>query len=72
MTIACPFCQTAFQSPDDWCPHFIGLQGDLTLDDYKDFISGEYPAETVGDDDGNAWYFMNRDEGAEPMEGNPD
>lgn len=58
--IVCPFCKTPFDSADAWCPHFIGLQHDLTLDDYKDFISGEYPAETLADSDGNTYYFLKR------------
>lgn len=60
--VACPFCGVEFREPGDWCPHYIGLQEDLTLDDYKDFISGEYPAETVPDEEGNAHYFLKRTE----------
>lgn len=58
--VACPFCGAEFATPDDWCPHFIGTQADLTLDDYKDFISGEFPAETVADEEGQPFYFMKR------------
>jgi hypothetical protein len=60
MPVTCPFCQTEFNSPDAWCPHFIGTQADLTLDDYKDFISGEFPAQTVADEDELPFYFMVR------------
>ena len=58
--VTCPFCATVFDTPEAWCPHFIGTQDDLTLDDYKDFISGEFPAETVADDEGTPHYFMQR------------
>lgn len=58
--VRCPFCDTEFATPDAWCPHYLGVQADLTLDDYHDFISGEYPAETVEDEEGNAVYFMKR------------
>lgn len=61
MSLRCPFCDTQFQEPDDWCPHWLGAQADLTLDDYKDFISGEFPAQTVADEDGTLYYFMVRD-----------
>lgn len=60
MPVRCPFCETPFDSPDAWCPHFIGTQADLTLDDYHDFISGEYPAESVADEEGELYYFMMR------------
>jgi len=60
MSVECPFCHTVFDSPEAWCPHFIGTQSDLTLDDYKDFISGEYPAETITDEDEIPFYFLER------------
>lgn len=60
MTVSCPFCETVFDNPDSWCPHFLGTQADLTLDDYKDFISGDFPADTVTDEDDNPFYFMCR------------
>ena len=60
MTVKCPFCDAAFGSVEDWCPHFIGFQADLTLDDYKDFISGQYPAETADDGEGSLYYFLDR------------
>jgi hypothetical protein len=59
--IVCPFCSAVFASPEDWCPHFLGTQSDLTLDDYKDFISGRYQAETVADEEGIPYYFMVRE-----------
>lgn len=62
MGVECPFCGQPFEQPGDWCPHFIGLQADLTLDDYKDFLSGEFPAETADDGQGNVFYFLNRGE----------
>lgn len=65
MSVQCPFCQTAFDNPDAWCPHFIGTQHDLTLDDYKDFISGEWPGEVVTDEDDVPFYFMKRTEDGE-------
>ncbi len=58
--VVCPFCGTAFDAPDAWCPHFIGTQADLTLDDHKDFLSGEFPAETAADEEGTPYYFLNR------------
>ena len=62
MPVKCPFCDVAFDNPDAWCPHFIGTQADLTLDDYKDFISGEWPAEVVADEDDEPFYFLKRTE----------
>jgi hypothetical protein len=60
MPVHCPFCHTAFDAPDSWCPHFIGTHDDLTLDDYKDFISGDFPAQTVTDENDLLFYFMER------------
>ena len=60
--VTCPFCGTAFTQPDDWCPHLLGSHADLTLDDNKDFLSGEFPAEIVADEDGNPFYFMKREQ----------
>lgn len=65
MAVECPFCKTVFDNPDAWCPHFIGTQADLTLDDYKDFISGEWPAEMVSDEDDVPFYFLKRTEDEE-------
>lgn len=62
MSVHCPFCQVAFDTADAWCPHFIGTQADLTLDDYKDFISGEWPAEVASDEDETPFYFLQRTE----------
>ena len=59
--VVCPFCGTTFVAADSWCPHLLGPQADLTLDDYHDFISGEYAAKTMEDADGEPWYFMVRD-----------
>jgi hypothetical protein len=60
--VTCPFCDITFDTPEAWCPHFLGTQDDLTLDDYKDFISGEWPAETVPDEEGTPYYFMQREQ----------
>lgn len=62
MSVECPFCQVLFDNPEAWCPHFIGTQSDLTLDDYKDFISGEWPSEVVADEDETPFYFLQRTE----------
>lgn len=65
MPVKCPFCDVAFDNPDAWCPHFIGTQADLTLDDYKDFISEEWPAEVVTDEDELPFYFLKRTDDTE-------
>lgn len=66
MAVVCPFCKITFDNEDAWCPHFIGTQPDLTLDDYKDFISGEWPAQVVADDDDDTpFYFLQRTEESE-------
>ena len=62
MPVACPFCNTLFDNPEAWCQHFIGTQADLTLDDYKDFISGDWPAEVVTDEEDVPFYFLQRTE----------
>jgi hypothetical protein len=61
-SILCPFCSIDFSAPDAWCPHFLGTHDDMTLDDYKDFISGEWPAETIADENDLPYYFMKREE----------
>jgi hypothetical protein len=63
--VTCPFCGTVFARHDDWCPHLLGSQADLTLDDHKDFLSGEFPAEEVADEEGTPYYFLDRSGGGE-------
>lgn len=60
MSVRCPFCGEVFDNPDAWCPHYVGTHAELTLDDHKDILSGEFPAEVVEDDEGVAYHFILR------------